>query len=133
MKIANFGTPSAILTRRADQTQPPETPPSDPSDKPSIDWNSVGKSALQGAGLYGIPAALGAVNPVAGMVGAVGVGAYAAYTTGNPRALILAAFIGMPAANVGAHWGPWAAVGVASLGALSVGLSNYLDQRREQQ
>lgn len=108
-------------------TTPPA--PSEPSDSPDIDWKSIGKSAAVGAALYGIPAALGAVNPVAGMVGALGVGVYAAWATKNPRSLVIGAFIGMPAANLGNHWGVVGALGIAAAGALSMGGSNYIGQR----
>ncbi len=133
MQIQHFSNPTAVMARTAPavQDQPPvDQTPSDPVDQPSIDWNSVGKSALTGAAIWGVPATLGAIHPVAGLLGVAGLAAYLVYETGNPRTIAGAAFIGAPSTNVGMHLGALGAVGVAAAGALSLGLSNYLDQRR---
>ncbi|MBI3926317.1 MAG: hypothetical protein HY319_12310 [Armatimonadetes bacterium] len=110
--------------------QPPAEPPEDPVEQPAINWASVRKSAAIGAALWGAPAALGAIHPLAGIAGAIGVGAYAAYVSKDPRGLIVGAFIGLPSAQLGMHWGALGALGVAGVGAVGLGLNDYLAQKR---
>lgn len=127
----SFSSPLRATAPAEQPAQPAPAPADPPADQaPAIDWKSVGKNAAVGAAFWGVPAALGAIHPVAGMVGALGVGLYAAWSTKNPRGLILGAFVGMPSANLGAHWGVGGAALCAGLGALSLGLSNYIDQKR---
>lgn len=132
MMISTAAPTSYTLSLRssapAQQEPPAPEPPAD--EAPKIDWKSVGKNAAVGAAFWGVPAALGAIHPVAGMVGALGVGLYAAWATKNPRGLILGAFVGMPSANLGASMGLGGVALCAGLGALSLGASNYIDQRR---
>lgn len=99
-------------------------------EKPATDWKSVARSAAIGAAMYGTPAALAAIHPTLGIAGAIGLAGYACWRLKSPQGLLAGAFIGLPSANVGNHWGFAGAGAMAGLGALSLGLQDYLAQRR---
>lgn len=116
----------------AQQEKP--APPSQDKE-PTINWDSVTRTASTGAAYVGGAAALSLLGTVTGrselaLVGIVGAGIAASLVEQNPRSLIGGMMLGALGANGAALGGVAGAVAATAFGGGVFGLHDYLNQTR---